>query len=345
MVLANGGLYEVFIGVSKLDVAIRYWESFGYEVEKITRIDPVLGENLYGHMSGGRVARLSAATEDGLIRLIEWDIPANAGLGMCGLRFAGNRWTGQFARSLLTVLNHAAAAKAAGTPLDLGDIHFIDMGKAYAHLFGGSAPEPFETAQIALREAHIFQPESRQVILERFGYDSPLLGSFADDSLMRTTQIVQGCMVVQSDDPDIFGFYQSVLGLKRSLDIEIPYEQAQASRHVFGLAEGETHWNVDLDQPTSEATLEGRRSGRLKCFRFATRYATPSVHHLASPGSLGMSNYSWRVRDIAEARALAVHHGASDVTPVIEDEFGAPAFSLRAPDGYFWTFIEDAGSA
>jgi hypothetical protein len=30
------------------------------------------------------------------------------------------------------------------------------------------------------------------------------------------------------------------------------------------------------------------------------------------------------------------------VTEILEDEFGARAISLRAPDGYHWTFIEAA---
>ena len=154
----------------------------------------------------------------------------------------------------------------------LGPLHFIDMGRAYAHLFGGAVPRPFAHPLMALREVQLFQLESRLVFLERFGYDSPLLGTFADDSLLRTTQIVQGCMVVASDDPGIFDFYHSVLGLWKSLDHPIPWDQAQASREVFGLTEGELHWNVDLDEPASKPGLAERRSGRLKCFRLSPRW-------------------------------------------------------------------------
>lgn len=338
--LANGGLYEIFVGTQDLDAAMLYWHAFGYREQTRSIISPQLAKNLYGHLSGATVVRLRAQADHGLVRLIQWAEPRNAGLGMIGLRAAGNRWVGHFARSVFDTANHAAAAAAAGDPVQAGEIHFIDMGKAYAHLFGGHVPRPFLDPLIALREFQLFRPETRQVILERFGYDSPLLGTFADQSLLRTTQIVQGCLVVKADDPGVFSFYENLLGLRRSLDLEIPYADAQASRSVFSLTPGETHWNVDLEEPRSEPSLAGRRSGRLKCFRFGSGYPIPDVHALASPGSLGLSNYTWRVADVSEARNRAHASGAEDITEIVEDEFGDRAFSLRSPDGYFWTLIE-----
>lgn len=342
--LANGGLYEVFVGTANLAAAQAYWQAFGYSPVAEARLERGLAAELYGYDSAAKVVRMQGAADHGLVRLIEWDRPANSGLGTRGLRFAGNRWVGHFARSLLNVANHAEAARAGGAELELGPIHFIDMGRAYAHLFGGVVPQPFVDPLVALRELQIFRPETRQVVLERFGYDSPLLGTFAGDSLLGCTQIVQGCMVVRSDDPGIFGFYETVLGLRRSLDITIPWEDAQASREVFALTPGETHWNLDLDEPRSGTTLDTRRSGRIKAFRFSGKWPIEEVHALASPGALGMSNYTWRVRDIADVADRARVAGALTLTKVCEDEFGQPALSLRAPDGYHWTFIEDHDS-
>ena len=340
--LASGGLYEVFVGTRDASAASSWWAAFGYQVEAEASLEAGLAQALYGHRSAARVIRLRGSADHGLVRLIEWETPANEGLGTISLRHAGNRWTGQFARSILDIANHAAAAAKAGSPITAGELMFIDMGSAYAHLFGGKAPQPFADPLIALREMPLFGPESRQVFLERFGYDSPLLGTFADDSLLRTTQIVQGCMIVVSDDPDIFGFYERVLGLRKSFDKPVLWEEAQASRAAFALTEGEIHWNVDLDEPRSGQTLADRRSGRIKAFRFSPRWPTPDVYDRASPGALGMSNYTWRVRDIGEARSRAAAAGASGVTEILEDEFGARAISLRAPDGYHWTFIEAA---
>ena len=342
--LAQGGLYEVFVGTRDIAAAEQYWRAYGYEREAEARLEKGLAKELYGHASPARVVRLRGAgdhgADHGLIRLIGWDEFANEGLGTRGLRFAGNRWTGQFTRSVMNVANHVAAAAKAGWEIEGGEAHFIDMGRAYAHLFDGKPPRPFADPQIALREMQVFRPESRQIVMERFGYESPLLGTFADDSLLATTQIVQGCMVVASDDPEIFGFYEKLLGLKRSLDIQVPWEDAQASRAVFGLTEGETHWNVDLDEPRSGKGLAERRSGRIKAFRFSPRWPIEEVHDCASPGALGYSNYTWRVRDIAEAHRRAGALGGRLLSEVVEDEFGKKAFSLRAPDGYFWTLIE-----
>lgn len=341
--LAAGGLYEVWIGVRDLEAATAWWQAFGYTAEAEADLSPAVAASLYGHRASARVRRLAAQADHGLVRLMAWDDFSSQGLGTAGLNAAGSRWVGQFARSALLVANHAAAARALDPAIEVGELHFIDMGRAYAHLFDNRVPRPFHDPVIALREFSLFTPESRQVILERFGYDSPLLGTFVDDSLLRTTQIAQGCMVVQSDDPGVFGFYEHVLGLWKSLDITIPYEQAQASRSIFALQPGETHYNVDLDEPRSAPGLAARRSGRLKCFRFETSHDMPRVHHLASPGARGLSNYSWRVHDIEEAHRRADTAGASGLTAIQPDEFGTPAFSCVAPDGYFTTFIA-AGS-
>ena len=338
--LAKGGLYEVFQGTADLKAAAAYWAAFGYQVEAEANLPAALASELYGHRSDARVARLRSTADHGLVRLIEWAEPANAGLGTSGLRAHGNRWVGHFTRSVLTIANHAAAAKNAGEPLQLGAPHFIDMGRAYGHLFGGKTPRAFADELICLREVQMFRDETRQVFLERFGYDSPMLGTFADDSLMRATQIVQGCMVVASEDPGVFDFYLDVLGLWKSFDHTVPWDEAQASREVFSLTPGETHWNVDMDEPESKPSLAERRSGRLKCFRFSTRHPIEDVSSLASPGALGFSNYSWRVRDVNEAYSRVLASEANEKTQVLEDEFGDKAISFRAPDGYFWTFIE-----
>lgn len=340
--LAAGGLYEVCIGTADLDAALRWWRASGYAPAEEAMLAPDLAERLYGWRSAARAIRLAHASgaDHGLVRLWAWEAPSGPGLGTIGLRADGNRWTGQFTRSVMTVANHAAAAIKAGMALDLSEPHFIDMSRAYAHLFGGRAPEPFVDPLVALREVQLFAPEARQVFLERFGYDPPLLGRFADDSLLRATQVVQGSMLVRSDDPGIFGFYERVLGLWKSLDLEVPYADTQASRAVFALREGETHWNVDLDEPASRPTMAGRRSGRLKIFRFAADAPMEAVHDHASPGALGLSCYTWRVKDIEEARRRALAEGAGAVTPVTPDEFGRPAIGLTAPDGYAWVLVE-----
>jgi 4-hydroxyphenylpyruvate dioxygenase-like putative hemolysin len=65
----------------------------------------------------------------------------------------------------------------------------------------------------------------------------------------------------------------------------------------------------------------------------------PVVHEEASPGALGLSAYTWRVKDVHAAARRARAEGARAVTAVCRDEFGREAIGLRSPDGYFWAFI------
>jgi uncharacterized glyoxalase superfamily protein PhnB len=55
---------------------------------------------------------------------------------------------------------------------------------------------------------------------------------------------------------------------------------------------------------------------------------------------LGASLYTLRVSDLDEYRRRVGEGGATEVTAIVENEFGERSFSFVAPDGFFWTFIE-----
>lgn len=339
--MAVGGLYETCIGVPDLVAAIRWWERFGFRAGREGRLDAAAAKALYGHGSAVRSIRLMHQEADhGLVRLMQWETPANDGLAMSPIRSAGSRWSGQFTRSIMEIDNHAQIAGEKGMAVKALPPTYIDLSVVYPHLFPGGDPTPFDDRLVAVREYTLMTPLVRQVFFERFNYESPLLGAFNDHCLFRSTQISHVSLIAHSDDADIFNFYIDALGLWISGHKMTPYHETRAARLVFDLVEGENHWYTDFDEPASGKTMLDRRSGKIKCFRFPRSSPMVDAHDRARPGVLGYSLYTWRVRDIEAAHDRAKQAGATEMTDIRTDEFGKRAFTFRAPDQYVWTFIQ-----
>jgi catechol 2,3-dioxygenase-like lactoylglutathione lyase family enzyme len=333
-----GGLYEVLVGVPDLAAAIAYYERFGCRAGAFGELDAGQARALYGVDSAVRSVRLLHQSADhGLVRLMQWERPVNDGLGLApDLRCVGSRWGVRVTDSVLTIANHAQVARDRGDPLTLIEPIFAVIGE----VAGGGAAQPFSEQIVGVREMVVLQPHYRQVFFERFGYESPHYGQVNPHCLFRASQHTHFGAMIVNDDHQVLRFYDETLGLKRWFDAERPYGQATGSRQIFGLAEGETHWMVDFDDPRSGHALHERRSGKLKFVRFASTSRLPDLMDRSRPGSLGYSCYTWRATGIEALWTRVSAAGATHVTDVLPDEFGTRAFGCRAPDGYSWTFLE-----
>jgi len=341
---AAGGLHEACYGVPDLEQAAAYWRAFGFAPMAAGRLDAGAARALYGVDSALESMRLGHLDSDhGLVRLMRWQQPLGPGIGLAPLRAHGSRWVGQFVRSTLDVANHGAAAQRAGRPVVAIAPSFIDLSAYYPQLYDGRSPRPFADRILAVREYTVIQPLWRQALLERFHYDSRMLGRIDDASLLRGSQIVNASMMIMSDDPDVYGFYRDVLGLKPAPVQEVPYAQAMASRGVFDLREGEIHWCHTFEDPRSGDTADTRRSGRLYLFRFPSASALPDRRAFSQPGHLGCTLFTWRVRDLAAFRSACRDGGCRQVGDIVPDEFGTPAFGCLTPDGMSWSF-QQAGA-
>jgi uncharacterized glyoxalase superfamily protein PhnB len=139
----------------------------------------------------------------------------------------------------------------------------------------------------------------------------------------------------------VLDFYDQVLGLKRMLDERTPYDNATGSRTIFGLQPGEGFHMVDFDDPRSGHALHERRSGKLKCVRFAGDARIEQCLDRSRAGSLGYSLYCWRVNDIEGMHRRVAAAGVAALTDVLADEFGRRSFTFDAPDGYQWMLIAE----
>jgi catechol 2,3-dioxygenase-like lactoylglutathione lyase family enzyme len=334
-----GGLHELCVGVPDLDEAIADFAAYGCRPGERGALDAEAAGALYGHHSALESVRLLHGDADhGLVRLMKWASPRNAGTGVrAHLRGAGSRWGVRVTQSVLNIVNHAERALQAGAPLALLPPQLAVIGE----VSGERAARPFRDPIVGVREMVLLQPHFRQVFFERFGYESPLYGQVDPVSLLRTSQHTHAGLMVASDDERIFDFYEAVLGLKRTHEERVPYANATGSRSIFALQPGEGFHMVDFDDPRTGASLAGRRSGKLKCVRFAADAKIDDLQELSRPGCLGYSLYVWRTEDVDAMHAkLAATPGVTALRPVLPDEFGRRSVAFRAPDGYDWALVQ-----
>ncbi len=335
---AVGGLFEACVGVPDLVEAIAFYEAFGCRAGPIGRLDRSAARSLYGVDSSLRSVRLLHQSADhGGVRLMQWERPINAGLGMGNnLRCVGSRWGVRVTSSVLNLVNHAQRAQETGTELTLIEPLLAVIGE----VSGKNAVQPFREPIVGVREMVLLLPHYRQVFFERFGYESPGYGQINPHCLFGTSQHTHFGLMIAHDDPKVLDFYDQVLGLKRWMDERVPYENATGSRKIFGLAAGEGFHMVDFDDPRSGLALSERRSGKLKCVRFA---ANADIEHKldhSRAGCLGYSMYVWRVGNLEKMHPRIAAAGVTGLTDIRSDEFGQQACSFFAPDGYHWTLLQ-----
>jgi catechol 2,3-dioxygenase-like lactoylglutathione lyase family enzyme len=340
---AIGGLHEICIGVPSLEAAAAYWQAFGFRPGPRGQLSAHEARALYGVTSAVQSMRLLHQDADhGLIRLMCWGVPKNDGVSLAPFRGHGSRWSGQFVRDILDVANHAAVSRRNGYPLYDVPPSFIDLSSYNPAMFGGKSARPFTDPIVAVREYTLIQPLARQALLERFNYDSKLLGKIDDTSLLRASQIAHGGLMFMADDESCLDFYDKVLGLKRVAAQEVTWDRAMASRAAFDLVEGETHWSYTFEEPRSGADNDTRRSGRLLMFRFKRDSNLQDRRARSSPGALGYSLFTWRVRNVDAMRENCRSFGCNAISDVIADEFGVRSFTCTTPDSVVWMF-EQAG--
>jgi catechol 2,3-dioxygenase-like lactoylglutathione lyase family enzyme len=330
------GIYEVCIGCQDPLPLIQYWEQFGYRIGEVGELHREAVTKLYGVNSSLRSIRLYHQDADhGLLRLMVWENPTNHGLSMESMKVLGNRWATTLTADVLNILNYVEEARAAGMPLEFTypqwEIIYKTQGKK----------RPFVDPPVGVREMMLLQPFTRQVLFQRFNYTLPDYGKINQAATFKTSQITHMGMVIQDDSKETLRFYEEVLGLLRVRDdVETSYETSVAARQIFDLEPTEQFWVTAFDNPrSSKSDFLAARSGRLYIIRFPASINLPERFERTQPGCLGMSLYTYRVRDIEDYFHRVQTSNAREVTEIACNEFGEQSFSFVAPDGYFWTLI------
>lgn len=332
-----GGVLDVMIGVPDLPAAISYWEAFGYRVGRVGKLASTSAAMLYGHPSACRAVRLLHQRADhGLVRLVQWDTVRGHGLGLAPFKSIGSRWSAALVAKIARVYGHVKYAGLAGAP--------IRMHRPDAVPAPGTRREPFRNPIACAFEMAIAQPLYRQVLFERVDSEHPFYGRINAGSLLQASQFTHCCVVTRGTPRDGFDFYDRVLGLVRSGDFTLPWQDIGSSgRDILELEEGQGFRLLKFDDARCHAGGP-KRSGRLTMFDFGPESPQADLREATLPGSLGHGLYSLRLRDIEPAREAVLRAGATRVSPIVSNEFGERAFCAVAPDGVLWSFVDAAES-
>ena len=332
-----GGIYEVCIGVTDAISAIQYWQQFGYHIGEIGELTAAMANQLYRVNSALQTIRLYHQNADhGLIRLMIWQNPTSAGLGVSSMKVKGNRWGTTLTANILGILNHAEAAKAVSENIIYTQPHWEVIYNK------DKKSRPFVEPLVGVREMLLLQPLTRQVLFQRFGYNLLDYGHINHHAALQTSQFTHVGIVVQDDSKEILKFYEEVLGLLRVRDdVETTYESSLAGRELFELNPGEKFIVTAFDDPRSSQTdFMAARSGRLYIIRFPENITLESRFVDAKPGSLGMCLYTYQVQGIETYFQQVRESTATQITEIVSNEFAQRSFSFIAPDGYFWNIVE-----
>ena len=328
------GIYEVCIGITESLPMIQYWQQFGYRIGKTGELTADTAQNLYGVNSNLRSIRLEHQDVDhGLIRLMVWEKPINEGLQMTSMKALGNRWATTLTTDVLNILNHAEDAKLAGLPVTY-------TFPQWEIIYKKDKGRPFFDPAVGVREMMLLQPLIRQVLFQRFNYTVPQYGKINHNSTLKTSQFTHAGLVVQDDSKKTLDFYEDVLGLLRSRDnSETSYESSVAARQIFDLQPGENFTVTTFDDPRSSTNWQEARSGRMYIIRFPEKINLQFGFDKSQPGCLGMSLYTYRVNNIKYYFDRVKNSAVTQITDIIDNEFGEKSFSFVAPDGYLWNLI------
>ncbi|MCU0238336.1 MAG: hypothetical protein MUC29_02760 [Pyrinomonadaceae bacterium] len=331
-----GGVYEIGIGTKDAEKLVKYWERFGYRVGQTGEIDEKQAEKLYGVKSKLKSIRLFHQDSDhGLIRIMQWEKPINDGLQLSRMNVLGNRWGAMLTGDIYNLQNHAEEAKAQKMPIFLVEPERAEIYKLEKR------PQPFLDNYATVREMCLIQPETRQIMFQRFGYNLKNYGKINDQSFFKSSQITHVGMVIYRNQENI-DFYGNVLGLlkvKENENFDSDYTN-QSSKAIFSLNPQQKYGATDFDNPKSSKNPAEALSGRLKIIWFSEDSKLDNKFDYSKPGSLGYSLYTYRVKGIENYYKRVKSSKATDLTAIITNEFGEKSFSFIAPDGYFWTILE-----
>lgn len=330
------GLYETCIGVPDVISAARFWGQFGYRIAGQGDLDAASAKALYGVDSAVQAVQLRHLDADhSYIRLMRWDQPVNAGIGITKhLRQDGGRWGVLLTSSILNILNHVEDAIAQGEPWNYIFPHWLQV---YAMDKG----EPFYDRPIGVREGIATHPFWRLALFERYNYRKDNYGRVDESSFLRTSQFTHHGILIRADDPAPLRFYDECLGLLKQKEHTLGGKPTCSSGNklTFDLSDDEIYHIHDFDDPRSSLEIANHISGRLKIVRMAESADMPEVYDQSRPGSLGMSLFTYQVRDIEDYRRRVIDGGARDVTEVHDNELGFPSIAFVAPDGNAWSLV------
>jgi catechol 2,3-dioxygenase-like lactoylglutathione lyase family enzyme len=330
-------VYEATIGVPDLDEAAAYFANFGYREIGAGALDADAARALYGHASGVRSRRLQHGDKaHGLIRLMQWDTPANEGLGLRRPAVLGGRWVAQKTDDFGQFEFHVHLARDRGLPIRID-------GPVSGRYAVKPDTRPFLDAIPGARDVTVAQPYWRQLIFSWF--HMPQYGTIDQDSVFRASEIAHVAMVIQGEE-EVLDFYVEAFGMTRAKGVP-PGDAVPLD--LFGVPDKTARWHKHFVQDAENPALGDsispppgdRNGGRMMVVRFGDEVELEDCRHLSQAGCLGMAPNTVRTDDLDALHGRVAAAGGTDLTDISANEFGERSCTFKARDGYGWFAVEN----
>lgn len=331
---ARAGVHEfVFGGLqSERDELRKFWSVLGFEVDREGALSAAAAGRLYGHESELVSLRLRHAGCDtfntGLVRLQLWSALRNEGLGNLDPIEAGSRWMGMYTNDILQLRDAFTNDRA----VNEWDLWVSPLCNAPLQ---NPPPElTFYDPFVGLRETLVFGQRFRLAFIQRGGFDRPGFGTF-DNSLPFKNTEGSHANVVQPDNSFSSDFYKAAFDFESA-----PFGEAHDSGGepptiaALRLKEGEL-FRVERTRAVDCP------SGLLQIY--SSYRPGPDRRDLSQPGCGNLCAYSVRVADLDRLLKQVEAATAAELIADQSDEFGERSVVFKAPDGYVWIAVADAG--
>ena len=324
------GVYEVMMGVSDIDYALKYFEEFGFTVIEKASFSKEEVEQLYGISTSLTSYRLQNGSIDshGLIRLLHWDAPLGPGVGYSRPETIGQRMAVMRTEDIFRlhdVYNNARAAgeKWLATEPIADDLFELDKGK-----------KGFFNRPVIVRENAVYGAFFNHVFFQRYGYHIPGYGTVGEHAPLKTSEFTHHDFIIQASDMNVMSYMSSALGLKAEEEPVLDGDWQIGPRTVFMMEPGESHWYQGFVSPNNIC-------GKLKFF-IPTSVKTDRSERQRI-GELGITIHSFYTDKLDYVHSLVNIHDLNP-TSVNENEFGERCFVFTGPAGCSWQIIEKSST-
>jgi uncharacterized glyoxalase superfamily protein PhnB len=317
------GIYENCVGTTDLEATLKYWQELGYREVKRREFSAEQAAELYGHASRLVSVRLQNgnSADHGNLRIFWWEQPLNEGLTKTLPMVVGSRWFAQMCKDINVIVDAFGDDKANG-----GD--WLTTEPARAIIGTGNQGAGLYNRFVGVREMFVIGKETRQAFFQRYGYTRPGYGTIEEASPMGVSEGTHSSLITA--DHRHINFYTDVFGLTATHEPRRSGFQNPPTRQTLMLEEGQEFYLSAFQSPKMIVGL----------FQvYSPLYPTADKINHSRPGSLGICLFTYKVDDINAFHAKVTASNATNVSPILNNEFGEPSFSLVAPDGYHWVIL------
>lgn len=318
------GIFENCVGADQLTDTLHYWAELGYREVDRGQLTAEQAGVLYGYSAALTSVRLQNgnSADHGLVRVMLWEKPRNAGLGFALPLVQGSRWFASLVKDVYVVADAFADDKENG-----GNWNYTEPVRGIEGI--GHQGTGLFNRFVGVREMFVIGPQTRQAFFQRYNYDRPGYGTIDPSSPMQVSEGTHSSIVTSNHDLSLF--YMDVFGLiPMEFNVKRSGYQNPATRQILMMQDGQEFLLSAFVSPKMTVGM----------FQVYTPlYPTPDHRSDAQPGSLGLCLFTYQVEDITAVHDRVTQSPATQVTPIVSNEFGEASFGLVAPDGMYWVIV------